>query len=229
MLQIADRQQRIATTSIIIARIRNLLSETGENKRASQVDKYYIQFTDMESGNKLSHLQMNHADSDFYRSMIARQLITVEQASSEKKEAKRPSNHRFLAASQTIVDFLRETLVTVRSDSHAKHLVRWVGFLRQRASTVVVTVPDEVGAYRIFEILNDRGLKASQVDILKNYLFSKSPSIRIDETHAFWNEITALISSLSECKDKNLVNYIRALWTTKQSLTRHKELAGKIK
>jgi len=32
---------------------------------------------------------------------------------------------------------------------------------------VVVTASDEVNAYRIFETLNDRGLKASQADILK--------------------------------------------------------------
>jgi uncharacterized protein with ParB-like and HNH nuclease domain len=227
--QIADGQQRIATTSIILARIRDLLMELDDKDRAVEADKQYIQGVDMESGEKVPHLQMNHADNEFYRNIISRSLANKQEVTAAKASAKCASNVRLLQASETILSFLRDTLLPLRGDSHARHLVRWITFIQKRASVVAVTVPDEVGAYRIFETLNDRGLKASQVDILKNYLFSKTPVLRIDETHALWNEMTGTISSLPEDEDANLVNYIRAFWITKNGLTRHKDLAKNIK
>jgi hypothetical protein len=227
--QIADGQQRIATTSIILARIRDLLMELEDNDRAVEADKQYIQGVDMESGEKVPHLQMNHADNEFYRNIITRPLANRQEMTTAKTSAKCASNVRLLQASETALSFLRDTLLPLRGDSHAKHLVRWITFIQKRASVVAVTVPDEVGAYRIFETLNDRGLKASQVDILKNYLFSKTSAARVDETHALWNEMTGTISSLPEDEDTNLVNYIRAYWITKNGLTRHKELAKSIK
>jgi hypothetical protein len=172
---------------------------------------------------------MNHADNEFYRNIISRSLANKQEVTAAKASAKCASNVRLLQASETILSFLRDTLLPLRGDSHARHLVRWITFIQKRASVVAVTVPDEVGAYRIFETLNDRGLKASQVDILKNYLFSKTPVLRIDETHALWNEMTGTISSLPEDEDANLVNYIRAFWITKNGLTRHKDLAKNIK
>ena len=43
VLQFADAQQRIATTNIIMAKIRDFLMEKGDNDRANEVDKKYIQ------------------------------------------------------------------------------------------------------------------------------------------------------------------------------------------
>jgi uncharacterized protein with ParB-like and HNH nuclease domain len=36
----------------------------------------------------------------------------------------------------------------------------------------VITVTDELNAYRVFETLNARGVRLSATDLLKNYLFS---------------------------------------------------------
>jgi len=36
----------------------------------------------------------------------------------------------------------------------------------------VITVDDELNAYKVFETLNARGVKLSAPDLLKNYLFS---------------------------------------------------------
>src|ERR1019366_9271155 len=43
--------------------------------------------------------------------------------------------------------------------------------LRESAAIIEIKVPDHFNAYTLFETLNDRGLRASQADILKNYLF----------------------------------------------------------
>jgi len=91
-----------------------------------------------------------------------------------------------------------------------------------------VRVPDEIGAYRIFETLNDRGLRASQADILKNYLFSKSGR-RLPEAQAMWNAITTAIEALGGDENDRLVTYIRHLWITTHGPTKDRELAAQIK
>jgi uncharacterized protein with ParB-like and HNH nuclease domain len=38
---------------------------------------------------------------------------------------------------------------------------------------VLVRVPSGANAYKMFETLNDRGLRTSQADLIKNYLFGR--------------------------------------------------------
>jgi hypothetical protein len=66
----------------------------------------------------------------------------------------------------------------------------------QSVAVLVVTVPDDVSAFRMFETLNDRGLKASQADILKNYFFSKTGA-RYPEAQMNWGEISNVVNALT--------------------------------
>jgi uncharacterized protein with ParB-like and HNH nuclease domain len=43
-----------------------------------------------------------------------------------------------------------------------------VDFLSSRVIVIAIIAPTDTDAYRMFETLNDRGLRASQADILKN-------------------------------------------------------------
>jgi hypothetical protein len=89
--------------------------------------------------------------------------------------------------------------------------------------------------------LNDRGLRASQADILKNYFFSRSGT-RIAEAKTMWNTMTVTIEpSVADAdtddddgdEDENridpLVTYIRHLWVTGHGVTKERELAAKIR
>jgi len=62
-----------------------------------------------------------------------------------------------LKASEIINEFLNDKLKNTRPDAAIDLLLRWVSFIEDAASVVVVTASDEVNAYRIFETLNDRG------------------------------------------------------------------------
>jgi hypothetical protein len=101
-------------------------------------------------------------------------------------------------------------------------------FLEQKTTVVVVRVPDEIGAYRIFETLNDRGLRASQADILKNYFFSKSAS-RLSEAQMMWNTIATSVEALGGDENDRLITYLRHFWVTTHGPTKDRELAAQIK
>jgi hypothetical protein len=149
-------------------------------------------------------------------------------AKARVREAARPSNKRLNRTSELVEEFIEDLLKPIRHEHHPATLVRWVKFLESSTSVVVVRVSDEIGAYRIFETLNDRGLRASQADILKNYFFSKSGN-RLAEAQMMWNSITTAIEALGDDENERLVTYLRHYWVTTHGPTKDRELAAKIK
>jgi hypothetical protein len=99
-----------------------------------------------------------------------------------------------------------------------------------RATThiIAVTVLDENQAFRLFETLNDRGVKAGQVDILKNFFLEQSGE-RKTETHMEWTELTGGIEANFLDDDDQTLLYIRHLWITQNGHTTEKELSAQIR
>jgi hypothetical protein len=80
----------------------------------------------------------------------------------------------------------------------------------------------------MFETLNDRGLRASQADILKNYLFMKAGA-RIAEAQTKWNTIVSAVEGIGGDPNERLVTYLRHFWILTNGPTKGSELAGRIK
>ncbi|MDO4231939.1 MAG: DUF262 domain-containing protein [Lautropia sp.] len=53
-----------------------------------------------------------------------------------------------------------------------RRLAEFVEGMSDRLFFTVITVTDELNAYKVFETLNARGVRLSATDLLKNYLFS---------------------------------------------------------
>ena len=86
----------------------------------------------------------------------------------------------------------------------------------------VITVNDEMNAFRVFETLNARGVQLSSADLLKNYLFSlvdddHSPK-RLNDLEAKWNELS------SNVKTEKLPDFIRYYWNIRNKSIRSTEL-----
>jgi hypothetical protein len=62
---------------------------------------------------------------------------------------------------------------------------------------VLLRVPNDADAYRMFETLNDRGLRTSQSDLVKNYLFGRSGD-RIAEVQQKWAYMRGALETLEE-------------------------------
>ena len=62
---------------------------------------------------------------------------------------------------------------------------------------VLLRVPSGANAYKMFETLNDRGLRTSQADLIKNYLFGRADD-RIQEVQGRWSYKRGTLESLEE-------------------------------
>ncbi len=87
--------------------------------------------------------------------------------------------------------------------------VRLAQFLVQRCLLVVVSTPDLSSAYRIFSVLNDRGLDLSYADILKAEIIGEIPEVEQREYTLRWEQIE---ESLGRDEFNALFGHIRAIF-----------------
>lgn len=221
---ISDGQQRLATTSIILARIRDLLNELGQTQRASAIETEYLTKIDFNTGDLRPQIGLNSEDHDFFVGTILKKYPHSVSSSAFL----RSSNHRLLDASKAAYDYLKKAIGQFGDASKTPHLIQWVNFIKDRTHIIAVTVLDDNQAFRIFETLNDRGVKAGQVDLLKNFFLEISAE-RMTETHALWTEMTGKIEASFPDEDDQLLLYLRHLWITKYGHTIEKDLSTKIR
>ncbi len=93
---------------------------------------------------------------------------------------------------------------------------------------ICVQVPDDRSAYVVFETMNDRGLRPSAADLLKNHLFGLADN-RLDEAERNWIAMTGTLETVPGADDDIVVTYIRHFWISQHGQTRNKELFDKIK
>lgn len=222
--QISDGQQRLATATIVLARIRDILIELGRHDQASSIQQEYLSKIDLESAEWKPQISLNKQDNAFFSSVI----LASYPHDTKAYPFLRLSNEKLLKASKVAYDFFKNLLQSYAENLRPQVLIRWVQFLKIKTAIVVVTVQDENQAFRLFETLNDRGVKAGQVDILKNFFLQKTED-RMDETDAQWTELGAKIEASFPDDDDQLLLYIRHLWITQHGHTTEKVLSAQIR
>ena len=87
----------------------------------------------------------------------------------------------------------------------------------------VISVNDELNAFKVFETLNARGVQLSASDLLKNYLFSvvdaNNPhNSEISEIESIWGRIIGKLGS------EKLAGFLRVYWNSKYKTVRKNDL-----
>lgn len=211
-LEIVDGQQRLATISIIFATVRDLLRENDNKRKADIIENSYL-FEESLREDKKQKLRLNNVDNDFYLKKVIEHCDI---------KTTKESHKRIEKAYELIKEFVKNEF----EDKGADHIFDLVEYIEKNLKVIIVSASDEVNAFTIFETLNDRGLALSQTDLIKNYLFNKSDD-RINETQEIWARFTGAIEA-TENEDE-ILQYIRYYWSSKNGLTREKELFRNIK
>ena len=152
---IVDGQQRITTLTILFCVLREL--STGDIRNT--LGKYVREDSDMLAGVEGGfRLSVRKRDRDFFQDKV--QGMGTLPSFLEHPPADLPdSQQRMFENAKYLWDSL--------SKLDEKRRVRLASFLVRRCYLVVVSASDQSSAYRVFAVMNDRGLDLSPTDILK--------------------------------------------------------------
>ncbi|MDS1031392.1 DUF262 domain-containing HNH endonuclease family protein [Porphyromonadaceae sp. NP-X] len=203
--EIVDGQQRITSVSLLYACIRDLFSN---EKDSDDIQTKYLSTYDIRTKDYLPKLELSQQDNNFYRNLIINK--------DKEEESQRSSNERIRTAYNLIMKFYKQLLENNNNDENI--LIDWKEFIDNKLKIVAISVPNDVNAFTIFETLNDRGLALAQIDLLKNYLYSRA-SNRLSEVQNSWIELASKTESENESL---LLTYIKHFWFTSHFFVRER-------
>ena len=215
-LEIIDGQQRISAIVIFFAVLREHISD----KRASnKIQEDYLSEYDERETENIPKLKLNQQDNNFFREYIINR--------NTEYAVKIESHRRIKKAFEISENFISKLLESNNKDPNV--LYDYKDFINNRLKVVVISVPSDANAFTIFETLNDRGLELAQIDLLKNYLYSKAGDRRLEEAQNSWIELTSKIESSEN--ESLILTYIRHYWIYQHGFIRlkNKELYNDIK
>lgn len=222
--EVSDGQQRLATTSILLAAIRDYFHWNSDQIRASSIENDYLMTTDIDTTERTPKLRLNVDDHEFFR----RAILLAPDDPGRKIEPSRESHKRIKDAANLAREHVRGVLAPYSDPDKTRRLLEWVRFIKASAQVIVLRVPDYLNAFEMFETLNDRGLKASQADLLKNYLLSYSNE-RIVEAQQKWARMVGILESLDQSGADITVTYLHHLLITRTGPTRAAEVYSKVR
>ena len=200
VLEVVDGQQRLATTAIFLAAIRDYLSEKNEGVIVESINNEFLTRIDRDKRTRVANLKLNVDDNDIFNTIIAGSQQDL------MPEVTRSSHRLLVSAHKRALRQVRAIVSVADEKDHGDFLNQWVSFIEHDALVVLLRVPDDADAYRMFETLNDRGLRTSQVDLIKNYMFGQSGE-RSGEVQSRWAYMRGALDSLDD--DDITINFLR--------------------
>ena len=212
-LEVVDGQQRLATTALLLAAIRNYV--LGKQQIIVDAINDFLTGIDLAKMSRVPRLRLNVDDHNLFSWMIA------DRPAQPMPSPTKPSHEMLIDARNLARKHVAAAVATLDEKDHAGFLTTWVSFIERRAQVVLLSVPNDANAYKMFETLNDRGLKTSQADLIKNYLFGQSGD-RIKEIQAHWSYMRGVLETLDD--DNIAVDFIRHALTAIHGHTRESQV-----
>lgn len=210
LISIVDGQQRITTITIMLAILRDVLSELGESGMASGIHEL-IETRDLDSK---SRFVLEHVPADTYMQIAIQQ---------RNPETKYPADSTQQQNLQTAQRFLSQSLMAhmkahVEDTKQAK--VIYCKHLRDcllRMHFISIELDDEDDAYIIFETLNTRGKDLRVSDLLKNHFMRLLPPTTkgLDRAKNDWTDMMETLSSATVSIDPD--SFLAHYWLSRHS------------
>lgn len=193
---IVDGQQRIATTVLLAARLIWKYKEMAKRKGAPRDDiakrredirNQYLVFRNRRNMEErhLPRLTLSRYDKEFFK--------VLTEAEDALPSPTRESHRRLLSAVETIDKFLSQLTECGSTKKRIETLVTVEKILNERCFIVLLATDKVPDAYRLFQVLNDRGLVLNEADLLRAYtlgfLDTVSSQLELEKAEAIWDEI----------------------------------------
>lgn len=219
VLEVVDGQQRLATATILLAAIRNYLKGRGpgDDMVVEDIENRFLSSIDRGARERVSKIRLNVLDNAFFGQRIMNNNDSVEAMA---------TSHRLIdSAARLACEHVKKIVSVHNEKDHGDVLNKWIDFIEHKAIVILLKVPDDVNAYRMFETLNDRGLRTSQSDLVKNFLFGES-SDRLPEVQHKWASMKGILESVDE--DDITINFLRQMLISLHGYLREPDVYEKV-
>lgn len=220
---VIDGQQRLTTLSLIaLAILKNLkrLVDEGKNpdqnrQRLEQIRNTYIGYLDPVTLLTRSKLTLNRNNDGYFQTyLVPLGHLPV--------RGFRASEHSLRKAFEWFEKRIRDYAKKQGGDEGVA-LASLVETLSDRLFFTVISVTDELNAYKVFETLNARGVRLSSTDLLKNYLFSvlHKQNEHPNEMKVLEDRWEAMVTRLSS---ESFPDFLRSHWNSRKTFVRQSDL-----
>jgi len=223
VFDVIDGQQRLTTLSLIVlAVLKNLQRIIAEGtdaernrQRLEQIRQTYVGYLDPVTLVPRSKLVLNRNNDHYFQTyLVPLGPLPV--------RGFRAAAHSRRNALEWLEKRVADHVSKAEGDKGVA-LAQLVESLSDKLFFTVITVTDELNAYKVFETLNARGVRLSATDLLKNYLFSvlHKDGQHEHEMKALEDRWEAMVGRLGS---ESFPDFLRAHWNSRHSFVRLTEL-----
>lgn len=216
---IIDGQQRLTTISILIlaslSRLQTLVKDdidAHKNQlRKDNLQNSYIGYVDPVTLVTRAKLELNRHNNSFYKTYLTALANIPQRGLNASEHQLRKAFYWF------------ESKLKNQCQTSGEKIASFIDKMADKLFFTVITVTDELNAFKVFETLNSRGVRLSATDLLKNYLFSiiasgDSHETEIETLENLWERI------LGELGSESFPEFLRIYWNSCHKLVRKTEL-----
>ncbi|MGU3577245.1 DUF262 domain-containing protein [Brucellaceae bacterium C25G] len=195
-VEIVDGQQRVTTIVILLKAIEKAIDK--DDSRLTRVHREISELLIKSDEHSLILLQTNHDSSSVFTDYIRHGIIN-------ENDAKTAADKNVINAAIECEQFVGTWLIN-------KTIIELVAIIRNQLSVIYHEISDEETVYRVFEVLNSRGLDVKWVDKLKSQLMallfehleggSRVEAVR--EMQVIWQDIYRILGLRADLGDEAL-------------------------
>lgn len=184
-LELVDGQQRITTLCILLKVLRDSFDPKKNPDEVMEINKY---LNCRQGDNKTMKIILGDLDhNDFTKIMNGKENVELE--NNELKQA---------------VDFFRDKFKELGSES-----LKFYRKLTEQTELIRLDIGQAKDAYKLFETINNRGLKLSAGDIIKNFLLGHASMLGDDMLEDVKEDWRRLIINLDRLEHADMDKFFR--------------------
>jgi len=208
--EILDGQQRLATTTMIYAAIRQWLRDNGLDNEAAKIQNDFIGISEIGEDQDEPRIILNISNRELFQEVVvnpcADKLLETKLLGEGRYTSTRKLIEAALFCRKSINDLAEEQ--GPEKKAQAAVLFQLAKYLRDKVQVNCLDVSAPENAYTIFESLNDRGIDLSVLDLLKNHLLRGAGT----NEQVILSNWTKMVSTIGDRKGDD---FLKAFWTSR--------------